>query len=69
MNIENYKDLELLAKEYSLPVEDVLFIALNRYGVNIDCEDNRIRFYLTLNTLKEVFLCGMCKYLSYTFYY
>lgn len=60
MNIENYKDLELLAKEYNLPVEDVLFIALNRYGVNMDCEDNRIRFYLTLNTLKEEFFFAVC---------
>ena len=46
MEVKNYEDLKSLAKEFDVPVEDVLFIALNRYGVMYDTEDNRIRFYL-----------------------
>lgn len=60
MEIKNYEDLKLLAKEFDVPVEDVLFIALNRYGVMYDTEDNRIRFYLKLNTLNEEFFFAVC---------
>jgi len=60
MNIKNYKDVECLAKKYNIPVEDVLLIALNRYGVQMDCEDNRIRFYLTLNTYEDEFYFAVC---------
>lgn len=32
-----------LAERYSMPLEDVLFIALNVHGVKLDCEFGRIR--------------------------
>ena len=60
MEVKNYKDLENLSKEFDVPVEDILFIALNRYGVVYDTEDNRIRFYLKLNTLNEEFFFAVC---------
>ncbi len=60
MEIKTYKDIEFLAQEYNIPVEDVLFIALNRYGVTMDCDDNRIRFYLKLNTLNEEYFLATC---------
>ena len=60
MEIKNYHDLVNLSKEFDVPVEDILFIALNRYGVMYDTEDNRIRFYLKLNTLNETFFFAVC---------
>lgn len=60
MNIKNYNDIKTLAKKYQIAEEDVLFIALNRYGIKMDCPDNRIRFYLQLNTLKEEFFFAVC---------
>ena len=60
MNIHNYSDVEMLAEKYNMPCEDVLLIALNRYGVKMDCEDNRIRFYMTLNTYDDEFYFAVC---------
>ena len=42
--------LEQLAKEYNMSKENVLSIALNRYGLVIpNYPDNRIRFNLNMN--------------------
>lgn len=42
-----------LAEKYSVPLEDVLFIALNTNGVNLECDYNRMRtaFRLTDSNL------------------
>lgn len=56
----NEKIMEELAKEYNVPREDVLLIALNRYGVIYDTEDNRIRFRLQLNDSEEIFYFAVC---------
>lgn len=42
-----------LAEKYDVPLEDVLFIALNTNGVNLDCDYNRMRttFRLADNNL------------------
>ncbi|OIO47780.1 MAG: hypothetical protein AUJ28_00565 [Parcubacteria group bacterium CG1_02_37_51] len=32
-----------LAEKYTVPLEDVLFIALNTNGINLDCDYNRMR--------------------------
>lgn len=56
----NEKIIEELANEYNVPREDVLLIALNRYGVIYDTEDNRIRFRLQLNDSEEIFYFAVC---------
>ena len=60
MDIKNYQDLIDLSNEFNIPVEDVLFIALNRYGVMYNIKDNRIRFYLKLHTLDEEYYFAVC---------
>ncbi len=44
-----------LAENYGVPLEDVLFIALNTNGVNFECDYNRMRmaFHLAENKLFE----------------
>jgi hypothetical protein len=37
-----------LAEKYSVPLEDVLFIALNTNGVNLECDFNRMRMAFRL---------------------
>ena len=37
------EDLIRLSEHYQVPIEDVLFIAVNVYGLNLDCQFNRIR--------------------------
>lgn len=49
-----------LAKEYKIPEEDVLLIALNRYGIVASMSDKRIRFKLKLNTHDESFYFAVC---------
>lgn len=49
-----------LASKYLVPVEDVLLIALNRYGVCASIDDNRIRFHLKLSTHNETFYLAVC---------
>lgn len=45
--------LKRLAEKYVVPLEDVLFIALNFSGVNFSCEYNRMRMGLKLSDDKE----------------
>lgn len=42
-----------LAERYSVPLEDVLFIAINTNGINLECDYNRMRtaFHLADNSL------------------
>lgn len=53
--METYDELVQLSEKYKIPVEDVLFIALNRYGIKMNVEDNRIRMKVKLNQLDELF--------------
>lgn len=45
----NIARLEEISRFYGLPVEDVLFIALNKSGVRYDCEYNRMRMAFHLD--------------------
>lgn len=61
-----------MALKYNIPLESVISIALNRYGIIAsDIEDNRIRFYLKmLNSNNSTFFCSMRKYIfRFTIYY
>lgn len=49
-----------LSKQYCVPVEDVILIALNRYGIDADVEDKRIRFKLKLDSSEVVFYFAIC---------
>lgn len=44
----NINEIGRLAEKYNVPVEDVLFIALNTQGVNFECDYNRMRMALHL---------------------
>lgn len=44
----NINMIERLAERYNVPLEDVLFIALNINGVNLECEYNRMRMAFRL---------------------
>lgn len=46
-----------LSKQYKMPLEDVLFIALNVHGVKLDCEYGRIRMDFRLAD-SELFGCA-----------
>lgn len=46
--------IKILAHSYDIPVEDALFIALNIYGVNFECDFNRMRMGVHI-TDKESF--------------
>lgn len=56
----NYEYVKSIAGEYHIPIEDVLLIALNRYGLCANIQDKRIRFKLRLNTYEEVFYLAVC---------
>lgn len=49
-----------LASQYGIPIEDVILIALNRYGIIADVEDKRIRFKIKLDSTDEVFYFAIC---------
>jgi len=51
--INNYNDLVVLSKKYDIPIYDVIFIAINRYGVIMDSNEKRIRMKIKLNGLEE----------------
>lgn len=44
----NINTIARLAERYNVPLEDVLFIALNVNGVNLECEFNRMRMAFRL---------------------
>lgn len=57
----NYKYLKKIAIQYNIPVEDILLITLNRYGILQDnTDEKRIRFKIKLNTYDEVFYMAIC---------
>ncbi len=43
-----------LAQEFNLPIEDILFVALNVFGANFECNFNRMRMGLRI-TNEEIF--------------
>lgn len=45
----NIDSIGHLAEKYQVPLEDVLFIALNTNGVNLECDYNRMRTALKLS--------------------
>lgn len=55
----NYEDIVNYSKEYNIPVIDVLFIALNRYGVRLGNIEDRMRFVLSPNMYDEDFFFAL----------
>lgn len=53
-------DIHKLVSKYSVPVTDVLLIALNRYGIRVNMPDNRLRFKLKLCTCDSIFYLAVC---------
>lgn len=49
-----------LSAEYNIPAEDIVMIALNRYGLVADLPDKRIRFKIRLSTGSNVYYCAVC---------
>lgn len=56
----NISYLRQLANRHFTPLEDVLLIAVNRYGICADVPDKRLRFKLKLDTLDELFYMAVC---------
>ena len=49
INLINIEKIKRLSQDFQLPVEDVLFIALNIFGVDYKCDYNRMRMALHIN--------------------
>lgn len=49
-----------LSNKYNIPIEDVIMISLNRYGVRANIDDNRIRFKLRPVSHEEIFYFAVC---------
>lgn len=56
----NMKEVESLSKKYNIPQADILLIALNRYGIRANIDDNRIRFKIHLDIYDEIFYFAIC---------
>lgn len=55
------EDIYRISKEFDVPVADVLFIALNRYGIEMEnYDDNRIRFKLKTDLVDELYYFAVC---------
>lgn len=54
-----YEDIVNYSKEFNIPVIDVLFIALNRYGVNLGDVEDRMRFVLSPKMHDEDFFFAL----------
>ncbi|HJA14918.1 MAG TPA: hypothetical protein H9796_07545 [Candidatus Butyricimonas faecavium] len=54
------KEVESLSKKYNIPQADILLIALNRYGIRANIDDNRIRFKIHLDIYDEIFYFAIC---------
>lgn len=48
-----YEDLIKLSHDYDVPLVDVIFISINRYGVEMDTTEKRIRLKIKLDIAKE----------------
>jgi len=64
MKLEN---LSGLASQYSVPLEDVMFIALNHQGVCLDCSYDRMRANFHIKNLDLFSYATMRKELDYYF--
>lgn len=51
---------ESLSNEFNVPLIDVLFIALNRYGIRMNIDDKRIRFKLRMLDNQEAYYAAVC---------
>jgi hypothetical protein len=49
------EQVKMLADKYNIPIEDVLFIALNFFGVKMDVTYNRMRMAFHLNSVDPIF--------------
>lgn len=57
----DYAFFEKLANTYQIPILDVLFIALNRYGILADTQENRLRFKVRFTDHSpETFYLALC---------
>lgn len=56
----NIEKMNELSSSYSVPVIDILFIALNRYGIRMNIVDKRIRFKLKMLDSKELYYVAVC---------
>ena len=56
-----YEWFNILASRYNTTIDNVLSIALNRYGIIMDnCSDNRIRFNLRFNDSERENYFAVC---------
>ena len=53
-------DMEILSSSYSIPIIDIFFIALNRYGIKANIQDKRIRFKINLLDCNEAYYMAVC---------
>ena len=60
MNKFNYEQAKQYSEKYSIPLEDVLLIAINRYGVVANIEDKRLRFKISVLDYPDSFYLAVC---------
>ncbi|PIV43757.1 MAG: hypothetical protein COS26_00115 [Candidatus Nealsonbacteria bacterium CG02_land_8_20_14_3_00_40_11] len=58
--LKSIVQIQELSRKYNIPVEDIILIALNRFGVYTDIPEKRIRFKLKLNTVDGLFYLAIC---------
>lgn len=56
----NFELVKKMSEEFNMPVQDILLIALNRYGLKAELIDKRIRFKIKLDSLDDVFYMAVC---------
>lgn len=56
----NNRRVEYLSTIYGIPIEDIIMIALNRYGVMANISDNRVRFKIKINKSESIYYCAVC---------
>jgi|GEM_PF-1206584 len=64
----NIEQIEMFSEKYNFPIEDILFIAINFFGVKMDVTYNRMRMAFHLNSDDSLFsLASELKDLDYYF--
>lgn len=56
----DYNRIESLSSLYAVPKTDLLFMAINRYGIKADTTEKRLRFKFRLIGCDEVFYMAVC---------
>lgn len=62
----NISDINNLSIKYQIPKAEIIFIALNRYGVKYNNVEGRIRFKLKLDSLDEKFFFALASNMGET---